>query len=359
MSRETLEWLNVMTLIGDTDARAGKSWHQGAGQAWHYRESMQGAEANHYPGAIPVEDVRRRLFGWTPRAISPMVAEYVEMTAEGVETIRISDDQRQMIVRPRGALSEDDPGAILGTFKAGYKVHDFDEWLIRNVESILDDGLHISAAGLLREGAQAWVEVSVPESIVTPEGVEFRPNLLASTSLDGSLATGYGRTVQLTICDNTLSIARAEKGQKIKFKHTTNSLNRIGEAREALAIVHTIADEFADEVKTLTNTTVTDAQWGAFLDSLAPIPAEKGRSRTMATSKRAELEQLYRYDDRCAPYAGTAFGVLQSVNTWQAHHSIVRGMSRPQRNAANAIEGKVDTMDAETLNTLGKVLTPA
>lgn len=349
MSRETLNWLNTMCLVGDTDKR---------NKAWHYRETEQGAEPNHYPGAIPVADVRRRLFDWTPQAISPMSAPMVEITEHGVDSYTIVDTNRQMIVRPRRALSEDDPGAILGVFKSGYKVHDFDEWLIRNVESILDDGLHVSAAGLLREGAQAWVEVSVPENIVTPEGVEFRPNLLAATSLDGSIATGYGRTVQLTVCDNTLAVARSEQGQKIKFKHTANSLNRITEAREALAIVHTIADEFAAEVAQLTNTTVTDAQWAEFLtETLGAVPVEKGRSRTLAVNKRAELEQYYRYDDRVKTWTGTAFGVLQAVNTFTHHGGIVRGMSRPMRNADRAITGGVDKLDGETLAVLDKVLT--
>jgi hypothetical protein len=163
MSRETLEWLNVMTLIGDTEVeRSYESWTNAAGQAWHYRAAMQGDEPNHYPGAIPVEDVERRLFGWEPVAVSPMVATYTTMNDDGVETVTISDGTRQMIVRPRGALGPEDPGAILGVFKAGYKVHSFREWLVRNIQSILDDSIHISSAGLLREAAQAWVSVSVP-----------------------------------------------------------------------------------------------------------------------------------------------------------------------------------------------------
>src|SRR5438034_6679062 len=55
MSRETSEWLNQNTLIGFTDQR---------GHAWHYRASDQGDQPNHYPGALPVEDVKRRLFAW-------------------------------------------------------------------------------------------------------------------------------------------------------------------------------------------------------------------------------------------------------------------------------------------------------
>jgi hypothetical protein len=41
---------------------------------------------------------------------------------------------------------------------------------------------------------------------------------------------------------------------------------RIAEAREALAVVHTIAEDFAAEVKQLCETTVTDKEWSRFLE---------------------------------------------------------------------------------------------
>jgi hypothetical protein len=53
MSRETLQHLNTNTLIGNTDHR---------GTAWHDRVDLQTDEPNHYPGPIPIADVRRRLF---------------------------------------------------------------------------------------------------------------------------------------------------------------------------------------------------------------------------------------------------------------------------------------------------------
>lgn len=376
MSRETLDWLNVMTLIGNTAARTvSDGWHNrtraiataDAGvaevvSAWHYREAMQGDEPNHYAAFIPIEDVARRLFSWQPVRGS-MDSTGTLMTPEGVHTFTISDGNRVNILRPPGSLAEDDPGAILGTFKAGYKIHDFKVWLLDNIATIIDDDLGVSAAGLLGEGARAWVEVSVPESITTPEGVTFRPNLLAATSLDGSIATGYARTVQMSICDNTLSIARAEKGQKIKFKHTANSLSRIGEAREALQIIHTAADDFAAEVAELTATTVTDGQWERFLAELHPTVKEgkevQGRSRTYAINRREELDTLYRHDGRCAPWAGTAFGVLQTVNTHTHHVGVVKGMSRPLRNMERAVSGGIAKLDADTMAALDKVLAAA
>lgn len=151
--------------------------HRKRGQAWHYRADDQGDEPNHYPGAVPIADVGRRLFGWDA-GTAAVYAEY--FNEDGF--VRLTDETRKAVVRPAGAFGPEDPGAILGLFKDGYVIHQFREWLLGTVGSILDDELSIGSAVLLRGGAVAWVSVEVPETITTPEGVEFRPNLLACTS---------------------------------------------------------------------------------------------------------------------------------------------------------------------------------
>src|SRR6478735_12331906 len=127
------------------------------------------------------------------------------------------------------------PHDVMGIFTTGYVMHQYREWLLTTVGNILDDTLAISSAGLLRGGAVAWVEVSVPETITTPEGFSFRPNLLATTSFDGSIATTFKRTVTATVCDNTRELALAEPGQGYKVKHSRYSVAKLAEAREALA----------------------------------------------------------------------------------------------------------------------------
>ena len=241
MSQETVKWLNTMTLIGFTDQR---------GHAWHYRAEAQQGECNHYPAAIPVEDVRRRLFGWQVLE-GDVCSRATLLTDDGVGTLTITDPDRKAMLRPPGALGPDDPGAILGVFKSGYAGHDYAQWLLEQVAELLDDELAIGSAGLLRGGALAWVSIEVPETITTPEGVAFRPHLLATTSFDGSVATTYGRKVQLVVCDNTHAVAMAESGQQIKVRHSRHSQVKLADAREALALVHTIADDFAAEVAQL------------------------------------------------------------------------------------------------------------
>jgi phage/plasmid-like protein (TIGR03299 family) len=350
MSRETAQWLNSNTLIGFTDKRGS--------HAWHYRAELQSDESNHYAGAIPVADVQRRLFAWdaieAPLSVA-VPATLEDMTGLNSEGLPI----RVLGVPDRKAIVRNDTHAVFGVFKSGYAIHQYSDWLLGTVSNILGDTLAIGSAGLLKAGAVAWVSVEVPESITTPEGVEFRPNLLASTSHDGTMATTFARVVTLTVCDNTLAIARNEAGQKYKIKHSRHSGFKLADARDALALIHSAADDYAAQVTELCQMTVTDKQWSQFLDASCPMPDEAGRARTMAESKREDLTQLWRSDMRVAPWANTAFGVVQAVNTWTHHKSTVRGMARPERNALKAISGEFDTLDRATLETIGKVLASA
>jgi len=314
-----------MTLIGYVLKR---------GKAWHYRAEDQGNESNHYDGAIPVPDVLRRLFNFTVEE-APL---YIRGKGGFVE------------VQDRKAMVASDNSDVLGIFKSGYQGHQYKEWLLDNVATILDDDLGIGSAGLLRNRAQAWVSIEIPENISTPEGVEFRPNLLACTSFDGSLATTYKRTVTNVVCDNTLAAGLSEGGQAFKLKHTRYSGLKIADAREALAIVHSMADDFMAEVEALCSQKVSKKAWDSILDLVIPMPEDDGRGKTIAENKRSEIVNLYLHDDRCAPWQGTAYGVLQTFNTWNHHFASVRkGVPRFQRNMENVVTDKMKKADDSIL----------
>jgi len=352
MSKESLTWLNTNTLIGCTSKR---------GHAWHWRAQEQGAASNHYPGPIPMIDVQDRLFHWT--ADSRRLAVEVPADPQSM-THQVEDGTlvRWAPVTDRQAIcrSDDSTGSVLGIFGPGYTRHQYREWLLTTVADLLDEDLVISSAGLLRGGAIAWVEVSMPDTITTPEGVAFRPNLLATTSFDGSIATTYKRTVTDTVCDNTRELALSETGQEFKVKHSRHSRTQLGPARQALALVHTLGDEFAAEVAQLCATTVTPAQWQRFLDAQVPQvdatgQALTGRALTLAGTKRDTLAGLYRTDPRVAPWAGTAHGVLQAVNTYEHHEGVVRG-ERAERNGLKTITGDFGRLDRTTWKTLQDIL---
>ncbi len=304
-----------------------------------------------------------RLFGWT--AESRRLA--IEVEADMHSMTHLSDDgspKRWAVVPDRQAICRSDDDTVMGIFGPGYTRHQYREWLLTTVADLLDDDLAISSAGLLRGGAVAWVEVSMPDTITTPQGVAFRPNLLATTSFDGSIATTYKRTVTDTVCDNTRELALAEAGQEFKVKHSRHSRAQLGPARQALEMVHTLADDFAAEVEQLCNTTVTNAQWQAFLDGHVPRVDSRtgrplaGRALTLADRKRDTLDRLYRHDDRVAPWAGTAHGVLQAVNTYEHHEGAVRG-DRAERNNLKTINGDFGQLDRRTWRSLQPLLITA
>lgn len=126
-------------------------------------------------------------------------------------------------------------------------------------------------------------------------------------------------------------------------------------------MVHTTADDFTAEVEMLCATTVSPRHWARFLDLYVPMvdpqgqPLE-GRSLTMATTKRDELESLWDHDTRVAPWAGTAHGVLAAANTWEHHLKTVRGVTRAERNQLRTITGDFDAVDAKAWHILQDVL---
>jgi phage/plasmid-like protein (TIGR03299 family) len=231
------------------------------------------------------------------------------------------------------------------------------------VANILGDDLAISSAGLLRGGAIAWVEVSVPESITTPEGVTFRPNLLATMSFDGSIATTFKRTVTHTVRDNTRESALAEHGQTYRVKHSRHSHAQLAPPDKHWRWCTSIADGFAAEVATLCAIDVFRGQWAQFLDRHVPRedpttgkPLE-GRALTTADTKRAVLQRLYHHDSRVSPWAGTAHGILQAVNTYEHHEGTVRGASRADRNMLRTVTedlGKIDRAAWKELRRLSR-----
>lgn len=364
MSKETLGWLNGGNILA------------GYGQnPWWSKSWLQTGESPLYPGAIPVADVLRRLFSWEAKegAVFARTGEVQDINLAHMVTLADQDTMAAYVLDRLGiaelvdrkAIFRSDNRHVMGLFTEIYLGHPFAEWLLNQVSTILGNTLGIGSAGLLRGGAVAWVSVQVPDSITTPEGVEFRPNLLACTSHDGSLATTYKRVVTNVVCDNTMNAALGEVGQQLKIRHTRSSQFRLTEAREALAIIHEVAETFEAQVRELCRVEVSKSEWARFVDAYTLTDAGgklrdrkelSGRSLTMVNNKADALKKLWSQDDRVSPWAGTAYGVIQAVNTFGHHEGKVRGAHRAERNMLNAVTGKTDQMDIDTVAMLSRVL---
>lgn len=330
MSQETSKWLHDNVLVGFEEKR-GKAW-------WNRSGKDSQGRPNHFNGPVPTERVND-LFGWRALSLpfSIKLPEYI--TPDGV------NGARRIEVPGRIAVVREDTGDVLGVFKDSYETHQFSEALVDNVSGIVDESkgdLAIGSAGLLKNGAVGWLQLDMPENMTTVNGVEFRPHLLATSSHDGTLATTYVRTVTAVVCDNTLTAALGEGGDRVKIKHSKYSALALGRARDVLGIVHGIGDEFAREVAALSKIKVSAAAFSRFVTAWAPMPedAEKNkRAATVAENKRAALTEMWKGDPRVTPWKGTGFGVVQAVNTYGIHSAALRNGSKDEgRNAAERFD---------------------
>lgn len=348
MSRETLEWLNEKTLIGDTDLR---------GKAWHYRKGA----TNHFAGAVPIERVRGLLLPYEP-VLQPL---WIRIPAtqddnDGFNSETGSFWKWHQVTNFQGIASDNDPSVLHAIHTNDYQNHPFSEWLIQNVLNLVDGNVHVSSTGLLQKGAVAWVELSIDQNLSVAD-FQYRPHLLASTSTNGRYRTEYGRKVQAVVCDNTLDMASRESGQSISYKHTKGSVARIADAREALGLIVATGDDFAQEINELLSWKVSSAQFSKWLDFAAPTRDENGELKhgaafTRADNVRTKLATMYRGDDRVSPWAGTAFGVRQLSNTyWHHERGANKSTIRPERNMLDSIGGKTKDNDRQALTWLAQV----
>lgn len=363
MSEETMEWLNNNTLIGFTEKR---------GFAWHRDNALQGLEDNHYPGAIPLDDVYRRLFGFDLLRSAVAVKVYGNMEDAqlfGYDMGKESDTEdaetglivpgREYYWKPtvdQIAVTTSDTADIMGFHTDSYEIHQYKEWLAETVSKILGQGLDIGSAGLLKDRKVAWVQVETPEVIRTQVGFDFYSFITASTSTNGTLKTMFQANNRAVVCDNTLTGARNENSPKFGVKHSRNSMLRLQDARDALNVLVNAQKDFEKDIEVLADTPVSQQQWEDIVARLIPIPENEARS-AIAQTKVDDILALYRSDSRVQPWAGSGLGVVQAFNTWDQHFRTTRGdTNRAQRNQFNMINGSTAKADAKVMSALYEVV---
>lgn len=311
MSEETIEYLNNNTLIGFTDSD---------GNAWHW----DGISQNQYPGAVPLADVKGHLFNWLAEYRPILIG--ADDPSLGVNEI----DSHKALVR----ISTDEDGfetvgKVFGFVTDVHAIHQYDEWLIDNVGVILDEAagdLLIGSAGLLRDGAQAWVQIRRGDGGLLDVGGDlFLPYLLAATSHDGSIATTYKWCMQRVVCDNTLSIGMGEATPTYKVKHTINNRLEIAKAREVLEVFNASVGDFEAEVDKLMHTAFTVDQVRTtikqvYSDRPEAVIDDQGNTaniRAINNWDRRFDEIVALLDDpRVGEFKGTMWGATMAHNTW-------------------------------------------
>lgn len=327
MGSETQEWREQNIRVGFTAEH---------GNAWWAAQDLSG----HYDGPVPIEEARK-LLGF-PVEKSPVYVDFDGgiRTATGHEAVVAQDN-----------------GQVFYVGSPGYKIHHYEQWMVDDVETMVDGQLPIGSVGLLKNRGQAFIQYEHPETIThEATGERFRPWLGFSTSLDGSMATIVKPGVTRWVCENTVSIGLQETGG-YRVKHTSKSVHDLVKARDALGIMLGTEKAYVAELEELTSREVSAKQFGKFVELAVEItPGMTKNALTIAEKKRSEYASLWTSDSRVAPWTGTAWGVLQVGNTWDSHYRTVRSATRDERNLANAYSGSTAESDRKTLELLERAM---
>lgn len=194
-----------------------------------------------------------------------------------------------------------------------YVVHTLEETLAFGSD-IIDAGYHLSAIGSIDNGKRAFATFRLDGiTIGGVDAVDLYLNLF--TSYDRSLATTARCSQIRTVCKNTMDAVLGEKtAPTFRVKHVGEPLKfRVQDAREALEVAWSGADEFAKEAELWLDRTVTEIEFEKVVAGLYPIAENATEStKTRMGDQRHQLSSLYLHGDTTETIRGTAWGVLNA-----------------------------------------------
>lgn len=180
------------------------------------------------------------------------------------------------LVKDAGTEDETD-GAVLNVVKDSYTVIQNETgWDV--VDAIVGEGAKYETGITMKNGAVCSVLAYLPEPTVIPgDDSEILPWVNVSWAHDGSASLTARATSIRTVCWNTQSAAEAQGkrfGTDFTFRHTKNVMERIEDAKEAIAGVRTGHEAFIEIARELAKTPVTAEQRELFICTLVPMPPE-------------------------------------------------------------------------------------
>ena len=307
--------------------------------AWH----RQGLVLDEYPEDWA--DAREKAgLEWEPMAI-PLYAAASPVARD--ETAR-SEEEEGIWAEPAGKLVlpdvgtvnavtlpdhklivRDDTRAPLGVVGQGYELVSHAA-MGEIIEAILETpNVKFETAGSCKGGAQVWALAYLDEPYsVVGDNTETYPFLAVLNAHDGSGACKVVNTQVRVVCWNTYHAASAEgerTGRQFSFNHTAKVMDRIDEAKKAIAGLRPEADAWQKVAAELFGMPVEEAHFNHFLSEFIPEPEAdvvSDRVRSNIERARGTFRSLYFDSVTTESHRGTALGLVDAATEYLDH---VRG----------------------------------
>ena len=197
------------------------------------------------------------------------------------------------------------------------------------------DGLRevlADTAGTLDGGRKLFIACRASRKFyIAGQGSEEHDGFLTFlNSFDASTKVGCVISTVRTVCENTFNANLGKHQASYWFRHTTNVLDRLEEARQALSVAGRYWIEYERLMNEAVKAPFGQQQWAMLLDELT-VPTsklkdlEKSNPRAFgnATRERDELTMLWINAPDVQNVKGTAYAAVQAVTAFNDH--MIRG----------------------------------
>lgn len=186
----------------------------------------------------------------------------------------------------------------------------------------------IETAGSLKGGQRVWALARGNLDLRIQGQDLIKPYLLLATSCDGTMSTVADFTTVRVVCQNTLSMAVGSNGSKagIRVPHSTQF--DADAVKRELGLVDERLDTFGQDVNTLAERQVSDAEMIEYFINLYAKFDENHEVKNENNLKRitAELIEAYRSSpgSHFKSAQGTAWGLVNAVTNYEDYTARAR-----------------------------------
>jgi phage/plasmid-like protein (TIGR03299 family) len=216
--------------------------------------------------------------------------------------------------------------------------------------------LQIVGAGGLRGGRLVYIQSKLPKDVIFGGLNRERHEvyLTAATSHDGSIPLVIVAGLVRIICQNTLMANLKEKNQ-FRIRHTSNSLNKVAQVREAMKMTWNYVNELQGVSESLIKKTFSSSEMEALTKKLLSFKEEKDEeASTRIQNQVNKIVNNFNEAEDLSHVRGTKWAALNAITHYLDHEKSVKGPvdQREAKRFESSIFGSSATVRQEALELL-------